>query len=74
MVKWSKSISLYRDILTWISLPLRYTENGCWNVIKQPLRGSACAMPIITKILLEEDDETLDSTEIDVKQYSFIHS
>ena len=72
MVKWSKSISLYRDILTWTSLPLRYTYNGCWNVIKHPFCGSVCAMPIITKILMEEDDETLDSTESDVKQYSFI--
>ena len=61
MVKWSKSISLYRDILTWISLPLRYTENGCWNVIEHPLCGSVCAMPIITNFLLEKDDETLDS-------------
>ena len=61
MLKWSKSISLYRDILTLISLPLKYTENGCWNVIKHSLCGSVCDMPIITKYLLEQDDETLDS-------------
>ena len=36
MVKWSKSISLYRDISSWISLPLRHTENDSWNVMKHP--------------------------------------
>ena len=51
MVKWSKSISLYRDILSWIRLPLRYTEKGSLNV----------DMPIITIFLLEQDDEALDS-------------
>ena len=60
VIKWSKSTSLYRDILTWISLPLRHTENGSWNVIKYPLYGSVYAMPISTQFLLDQDDEILD--------------
>ena len=48
MVRWSKSISLHRDILTWINLPLMHIEKGSWNVIKHPLYGSVYAMPIIT--------------------------
>ena len=63
MVKWSKSISLdmYRDILTWISLPLRHTGNSIWMVQNTPLYKFDYAMPIMTKFLLDQDDETLDS-------------
>ena len=52
------------NILTWITLPVRYTEKGSRNVNKHPLYGSVYAISITTIFLLEQDDETLDSFKL----------
>ena len=52
-----KSVSLYKNILIWISLPLSNTEMATEMLYNTSyIDQSMPAILIITKILLEQDD------------------